>query len=108
MISRPYLYLPILLLSSYFHKIKAQVSQVIAPFQPVDTLAINDWWNREANEIINLKVNRDSVVAFGIYTVSNNVLKLSAQLYPLYPEETREVRLEIEESGKWQPIQKKK
>ena len=77
-----------------------------APFSNVDTLAINDWWNRDDNPIIDLKVARDSVVAFGIYTVSNNTLKLSAQLYPLYPEETREVRLELEEKGAWKEIQK--
>ncbi len=77
-----------------------------APFSNVDTLAINDWWNRDDNPIIDLKVARDSVVAFGIYTVSNNTLKLSAQLYPLYPEETREVRQELEEKGAWKEIQK--
>ena len=27
-------------------------------------------------------------------------------MYPLYPEETREVRLEIEENGQWKEIQK--
>ncbi len=85
---------------------KEQVPPVIAPFSNVDTLAINDWWNRGNNPIIDLKVGRDSVVAFGIYTVSNNTLKLSAQLYPLYPEESREVRLEIEENGEWKEIQK--
>ena len=82
------------------------IPQVTAPFSDVDTLAINDWWNRADNPIIDLKVGRDSVVAFGIYTVSKNILKLSAQLYPLYPEETREVRLEIEENGNWKEIQK--
>ncbi|WP_238719069.1 alkaline phosphatase D family protein [Pelagihabitans pacificus] len=76
-----------------------------APFSEVDTLAINDWWNRADNPIINLKVNRDSVVAFGLYTVSNNTLKLSAQLYPLYPEETKVVRLEIKENDGWKEIQ---
>ena len=85
---------------------KERIPPVIAPFSDVDTLATNDWWNRSNNPIINLKVGRDSVVAFGIYTVSNNILKLSAQLYPLYPEETREIRLEIEESGNWEEIQK--
>ena len=79
---------------------------VIAPFENVDQLAINDWWNRDGNEIIDLKVDRDSVVAFGIYTLSKNILKLSAQLYPLYPKETREVRLEIKENGDWKEIQK--
>ena len=85
---------------------KEQVPPVIAPFSNVDTLAINDWWNRGNNPIIDLKVDRDSVIAFGIYTVSNNTLKLSAQLYPLYPEESREVRLEIEENGEWKELQK--
>ncbi|MGB3150115.1 MAG: hypothetical protein WBB27_05580 [Maribacter sp.] len=82
-----------------------RIPPVIAPFSNVDTLTINDWWNRFENPIINLKVGRDSVIAFGIYTVSNATLKLSAQLYPLYPEETRTVRLEIKENGDWKEIQ---
>jgi hypothetical protein len=86
-------------------KTKEQTAPVIAPFDNVDTLAINDWWNRANNPIINLKVDRDSVVSFGIYTVSNKTLKLSAQLYPLFPDETRVVRLEIEENGDWIEIQ---
>ena len=85
---------------------KEQVPPLIAPFSNVDTLAINDWWNRGNNPIIDLKIDRDSVIAFGIYTVSNNTLKLSAQLYPLYPEESREVRLEIEENGEWKELQR--
>lgn len=97
-----------LLIISCAEKTKERVPLVIAPFDNVDTLAINDWWNRGDNPIINLKIGRDSVVAFGIYTVSNKTLKLSAQLYPLYPEETREVRLEIEENGSWTEIQKQK
>lgn len=84
---------------------KKRVPPTIAPFTTVDTLAINDWWNRAENPIVNLKVGRDSVIAFGIYTVSNKTLKLSAQLYPLYPEEVREVRLEVEKEGKWSEIQ---
>jgi hypothetical protein len=87
-------------------KTEAQRPPVIAPFSDVDTLATNDWWNRADNPIINLKVDRDSVVAFGLYTVSQNTLKLSAQLYPLYPDETREVRLEIEENGVWGELQR--
>ena len=87
-------------------KKKEQNPPLVAPFSNVDTLAINDWWNRTDNPIINLKINRDSIVAFGIYTVSNGTLKLSAQLYPLYPEESREVRLEIEDKGEWKEIQK--
>ncbi|MDA0766861.1 MAG: metallophosphoesterase family protein [Verrucomicrobia bacterium] len=83
---------------------------VLAPFEKgEDSLCVNDWWNRPTPEnpkqlIIDLKVPRDQVVAFGLYTVSNKTLKLSAQLYPLYPEETRSVRLEIKKDGKWEEI----
>jgi len=45
-----------------------QSTPLPSPFKNIDTLATNDWWNRPPNEIINLKVNRDSVVAFGLYT----------------------------------------
>ncbi|WP_297791866.1 hypothetical protein [uncultured Eudoraea sp.] len=77
-----------------------------APFKDLDTLATNDWWNRESNPIINLKVNRDSVVAFGLYTVHNNTLKLTGQLYPLYPNETREIILELYSDEKWKEVQR--
>jgi len=82
------------------------IPPVMAPFEGLDTLAINDWWNRPESKIINMKVERDQVVAFGMYTVANNALKLSAQLYPLYPDETREVRLEIQQDGDWKEVQK--
>ena len=81
---------------------------VKAPFNSLDTLSTNDWWNRDPNPIINLKVERKDVIAFGIYTVSNSTLKLSAQLFPLYPDESREVRLEIKKGNKWIEIQKRK
>jgi len=84
---------------------KIRVPPVTPPFEKLDTLATNDWWNRADNPIIDLKVHRDSLIAFGLYTVSHNTLKLSAQLYPLYPEETREVRLEIKENDNWKQIQ---
>ncbi|WP_439130878.1 alkaline phosphatase D family protein [Polaribacter sp.] len=78
-----------------------------APFKGIDTIATNDWWNRKPNNIINVKVDRDEVVAFGIYTLHNNIVKLTAQLFPLYPNEIREVRLEIKQDDNWQEIQKK-
>ena len=83
---------------------------VKAPFaKGEDSLCVNDWWNRPAparprDRILDLKVPRDQVLAFGLYTVMDGKLKLSAQLYPLYPEETRTVRLEIEKAGEWQEI----
>lgn len=90
---------------------KNQVSQrvppIVAPFEGIDTIATNDWWNRESNPIIDVKVDRKNVIAFGIYTVHNHILKITAQLFPLYPEETREVRLAIKKDSRWQEIESK-
>lgn len=86
----------------------ALIPPVVAPFNGIDTIATNDWWNRKPNKIIDVNVKREDVVAFGIYTVHNNTLKLTAQLFPLYPDETREVRLEIKKNDRWVKVQKKK
>lgn len=75
-----------------------------APFDKLDTLSTNDWWNRGVSKIINMKVDRDKVIAFGIYTTANNTLKLSAQLFPLYPEETRTVRMAIYQNDSWEEV----
>ena len=84
------------------------IPPVVAPFTGIDTIAINDWWNRKPNKIIDVNVKREDAIAFGIYTVHNNTLKLTAQLFPLYPNETREVRLEIKKNDRWKEVQKKK
>jgi hypothetical protein len=82
---------------------------VRAPFvKGEDSLCVNAWWTCPTNPIIDLKVPRDQVVCFGIYTVHNRILKLSAQLYPLYPEETREVRLEIQKENVWSEVGRQK
>ncbi len=81
---------------------------IIATFEKLDTIATNDWWNRPTNPIIDVKVPREEVVAFGMYTVSNGILKMTAQLFPLYPNETRTVRLEIKEGNNWKEIQQQK
>jgi len=99
------LFILLLLLGCGKQQEKVMTPLVEAPFTGIDTLATNDWWNRADNPIINLKVPRSEVVAFGLYTVANQTLKLSAQLYPLYPDESREVRLEIKEGEGWKEIQ---
>ena len=80
-------------------------SYLKAPFVKLDTLSTNDWWNRGVSKIIDMKVDRDKVIAFGIYTTSINTLKLSAQLFPLYPKETRSVRLAIYQNDRWEEVQ---
>ncbi|CAN0360136.1 unnamed protein product, partial [Ectocarpus sp. 4 AP-2014] len=77
---------------------------VRAPFEKVDSLCTNDWWNQKPSRIIETRVPRDEVIGFGIYTVANNTLKLSAQLYPLYPGESREVALEVRRGGEWSEV----
>ncbi len=44
---------------------------------------------------------RDQVVAFAVYLHHSGVLKMTAQLYPLKPEEERAARLELLQNGKW-------
>ncbi|ARN56416.1 metallophosphoesterase family protein [Sedimentisphaera salicampi] len=81
---------------------------VKAPFEKLDTYCVNDWWNHaekikdNPNKIIDVDVPRDEVICFGMYTTEDSVLKLTAQLFPLYPNETRTVRLEFMRDGKWQ------
>lgn len=83
---------------------------VKAPFQNIDTYAINDWWvhakevKNSPDLIIDVDVPRDEVICFGIYTTQNKVMKMTAQLFPLYPNETREVRLELKKNGEWQEV----
>ncbi len=93
-----------------------------SPFGPdssnLDTAAAGEWWNtpsnrdsgasdapdakgRQPKNLINLNVPRDEVVAFAVYTHDRGVLKLTAQLYPLKPDEAREARLELQREGKW-------
>ncbi|MHC4207820.1 MAG: metallophosphoesterase family protein [Planctomycetota bacterium] len=50
------------------------------------------------------EVPRDKVICFALYTVQNNILKLTTQLYPLKSGEDRSVRLEIKQQGKWKQI----
>lgn len=47
------------------------------------------------------EVERDKVICFALYTVHNNILKLTAQLYPLKEGESRKVSLEVKKDGEW-------
>lgn len=92
-------------LLSFAEKATLGEPPVKAPFvKGEDSLCVNDWWNRKDNPIIDLKVPRDEVVCFGMYTVHDDILKLNAQLYPLYPNETRTVRLEVKKWNGWKEI----
>ncbi|MCA9102361.1 MAG: hypothetical protein KDA63_14460, partial [Planctomycetales bacterium] len=49
-------------------------------------------------------VPRDEVICFALYTVADNTLKLTAQLYPLKDDEDRTVRLEIKDGDAWREV----
>jgi len=51
-------------------------------------------------------VPRDKVICFALYTVNNETMKMTAQLYPLQEAEEKVVRLEIKKAGKWTEIAK--
>jgi hypothetical protein len=71
----------------------------------LDSLATGQWRQkpvpRGPNAPPAMFVLRDQVVAFALYTHDRGVLKLTAQLYPLLPDEPREARLELERDGQW-------
>lgn len=60
--------------------------------------------NPPENRAINLDVPRDKVIAAALYTVHDKTLKLNAQLFPLKPEESRDVRLEVKDAAGWKEI----
>ncbi len=77
-------------------------------WKDLDSAATSNWWEKELPTNLDwtefLNVPRDEVVAFALYTHQNGILKLSAQFYPLMPEEQRQARLEVNRKGKWEEI----
>ncbi|NWK55025.1 hypothetical protein HW115_05355 [Verrucomicrobiaceae bacterium N1E253] len=43
-------------------------------------------------------------ICFAMYTVQGRTMKMMVQFYPLKKNESRQVYLEVEKNGKWQPI----
>lgn len=74
-------------------------------FKNLESMATGEWWNVKPNNrrSMDLNVPRDQVVAFAVYTHDHGTLKLSAQLFPLMPDETKRVALEFKtETGQWE------
>ncbi len=82
-----------------------------APFpgergRSLDSFSRQDIWDKSAAIFLArfVKVPRDQVVGFALYTHDHGVLKMTAQLYPLKPDEAREVRLEFKRDGQWREV----
>lgn len=52
------------------------------------------------------EVEQKDVICFALYTVHDNTLKITAQLYPLDAYEERTVRLEVNKNGQWTEVAK--
>ena len=70
-------------------------------FPKLDSDATGQWWQADKPRLM---VERDQVLAFAVYTHDRGVLKLTAQLYPLLPDEPRVVRLELRDGDQWKPV----
>lgn len=68
---------------------------------PPDTAATGEWWTKNLRGFLDLRVPRDQVIGFALYTVQDRRLKLTAQFYPLMPDESREARLEVRLDDEW-------
>ncbi|MFM9000763.1 MAG: metallophosphoesterase family protein [Opitutia bacterium] len=86
-------------------------------FPNLDSFATGAWWQKKpaakgkkgtGNPPPTMSVPRDQVIAFALYTQQDGVLKLTAQLYPLMPDEVREARLEVKRGDAWQEVAKAK
>lgn len=76
----------------------AQESLPFGPqFPKLESHATGKWWEGPAK----LKVPRDEVIGFAVYTHDRGVLKLTAQLYPLLPDEPRQITLEFRQGDVW-------
>ncbi len=80
-----------------------------------DTVAIGRWWEasstapargKQGREIAEMSAfirerPRDQVLAFALYTHDHGVLNLTAQSFPLLPDEPKVATLEIQREGRW-------
>ena len=83
-------------------------------FPDLESLTTGEWWKRGAvaqdtkvkregaSPAPSMDVPRDQVVVYAVYRHHAGVLKVSAQLYPFKPGESREVYLECLRLGRWE------
>jgi hypothetical protein len=74
--------------------------------QNLDTHARPEIWENPGEGFLAdfVKVPRNEVVAFALYTHQNGKLKITAQLFPLKANEPMEVRLEMKNNGRWRRV----
>lgn len=101
----------LILLTAWNGSIRAQEPVFGTRFPKLESRSTGEWWNARPNrrQSMDLNVPRDQVVAFAVYTHDHGTLKLSAQLFPLKPDEDRVARLEFQQAdGSWQEVAREK
>ena len=80
--------------------VKANIVGILLTFVLVAQLAEA----RAGGPEIHSAADVTNAICFAMYTVQDNVLKLTAQLYPLADEDTRTIKLQIMKNGAWTTI----
>lgn len=81
-----------------------------------DDTAVGEWWKAEFKKVHKRDhhprasewfktVDRSKAVAFAFYTHDHGVLKVTAQCFPLLPEEPKVLTLEFKSEGQWTKVQ---
>ena len=102
--------LPVVLATTHLSPIAtAQDSAAIfgPKFKNLESMATGEWWKVKPNKrrSLNLNVPRNEVVAFAVYTHDHGTLKLTAQFFPLKPDEAKLARLEFKQgNGDWEKV----
>ncbi len=77
-------------------------------WENLDSAVNGRWWEKTHTDrkawLEMVKVPRDEVVGFAIYTIDRGTVKMTAQMYPLYSDESRQARLELLIDGEWQQV----
>ena len=81
--------------------ILAQENPFGPKFPKLDSDATGKWWEQDNPRLL---VERDKVVSFAVYTHDRGVLKMTAQFYPLKPDESRQARLEFKRGDRWEEV----
>ena len=103
--------LMVMVSSSFAQTNPASVEMFGKKFKSLESLAVGKWWKIKPRKLhkMNLDVPRDQVCAFAVYAHDNGTLKLTAQMFPLKPEEERVARLEFKQTdGSWSEVGKEK
>ncbi len=103
-------YLPSLYASAY-DKMNDPFPFGVERGKPLDACATGEWWNWKGDKQMRRFMQerpRDQVIAYAVYTHDRNVLKMTAQLFPLYPNEPDTVTLELQMKGKWKKVAQEK